>query len=142
MILLDTDHLSLVKYADSDRGRRLADRLRALPADAVVAVSIITVEEQMRGWLAAIAKERQARRQVRAYAELIGLFEYFRKYTVVPFDDRAAERFDDLRAAKLRLGTMDLKIAATALVNQATLLSANRSHFGRVPGLRIENWLD
>src|SRR5262245_44316515 len=96
----------------------------------------------MRGWLATIAKVRQARRQVRAYAELIGLFEYFRKYTVVPFDDRAAERFDDLRAAKLRLGTMDLKIAATALVNQATLLSANRSHFGRVPGLRIENWLD
>jgi tRNA(fMet)-specific endonuclease VapC len=142
VILLDTDHLSLVKYVDSDRGRRLADRLRALPADAVVAVSIVTVEEQMRGWLSAIAKERQARRQVRPYAELIGLFEYFRKYNIVPFDDQAAERFEDLRAAKLRLGTMDLKIAATALVNQATLLSANRSDFGKVPGLRVEKWLD
>ena len=108
MILLDTDHLTLVKYVESDRARRLADRLRALPADAVVAVSIVTVEEQMRGWLAAIAKERQARRQVRAYAELSGLFDYFGRYTIAPFDDRAADRFDELWAAKLRIGTMDL----------------------------------
>jgi tRNA(fMet)-specific endonuclease VapC len=142
MILLDTDHLSLVKYADSDRGQRLADRLRAQPPDAVVAVSIVTVEEQMRGWLANIAKEKHARRQVWAYAELTNLFDYFRKYTILPFDDRAAERFDDLKAARLRLGSMDLKIAAIALVNQATLLSANRSDFEKVPGLRVENWLD
>jgi tRNA(fMet)-specific endonuclease VapC len=37
---------------------------------------------------------------------------------------------------------MDLKIAATALVNDALLLSANRRDFERVPGLRVENWLD
>src|SRR6478672_5830694 len=110
MILLDTDHLSLVKYVDSDRGKRLAERLRALPADAVVAVSIVTVEEQMRGWLAAIAKERHARRQVLAYSELTRLFDYFRTYTIVAFDDQAAEPFDQLRSAKLHLGTMDLKI--------------------------------
>jgi tRNA(fMet)-specific endonuclease VapC len=37
---------------------------------------------------------------------------------------------------------VDLKIAATALANQALLLSANRSDFERVPGLRVENWHD
>ena len=37
---------------------------------------------------------------------------------------------------------MDLKIAATALVQNALLLSANRRDFERVPGLRVENWLD
>jgi tRNA(fMet)-specific endonuclease VapC len=37
---------------------------------------------------------------------------------------------------------MDLKIAATALVRGALLLSANRRDFDRVPGLRVENWLD
>jgi tRNA(fMet)-specific endonuclease VapC len=37
---------------------------------------------------------------------------------------------------------MDLKIAAIALVNQALLLTANRRHFERVPGLKSENWLD
>jgi tRNA(fMet)-specific endonuclease VapC len=35
-----------------------------------------------------------------------------------------------------------LKIAATALVHDALLLSANLRDFERVPGLRIENWLD
>ncbi|HTU20274.1 MAG TPA: type II toxin-antitoxin system VapC family toxin [Gemmataceae bacterium] len=58
------------------------------------------------------------------------------------FDERAAEQFDNLRTRKLRLGTMDLKIAAIALVNQALLLSANRRDFEQVPGLRAENWLD
>jgi tRNA(fMet)-specific endonuclease VapC len=142
MILLDTDHLTLLKYADSERAVRLNERLRALPPEEVVAVSIISVEEQMRGWLAAIAREREARRQVFGYAELARLLDYFRAFTVVLFDERAADQFDHLRDAKIRLGKMDLKIAAVALVNRALLLSANRRDFEQVPGLRVENWLD
>jgi predicted nucleic acid-binding protein len=37
---------------------------------------------------------------------------------------------------------MDLKIAVTALVNDALLLAANRRDFERVSGLRVETWLD
>jgi tRNA(fMet)-specific endonuclease VapC len=113
-----------------------------LPAGEVFGVPVVVVEEQMRGWLATIARERVVRRQVRAYRELADLFEFFAEFDVVVFDDRAAGEFESLRSAKLRLGTMDLKIAATALANQAILLSANRSDFERVPGLRVENWLD
>ena len=142
MILVDTDHLTLLKYPDSERGVRLNARLDAQPPDEVVAISIISVEEQMRGWLAAIAKERHARRQVFAYSELARLFDYFRAFTILLFDERAADQFESLRAAKIRLGTMDLKIAAIALVNQALLLSANHRDFERVPGLRVENWLE
>jgi tRNA(fMet)-specific endonuclease VapC len=142
MILLDTDHLTLLKYADSERGARLSERLRTQPPEEVVAVSIISVEEQMRGWLAVIAKERQARRQVMAYGELARLFDYFRAFTILPFDERAADQFDSLRAGKIRLGTMDLKIAAIALVNQALLLTANLRDFEQVPGLRVEDWLE
>lgn len=142
MILLDTDHLTLLKYADSERAVRLNERLRALPPEEVVAISIISVEEQMRGWLAAIAREREARRQVFGYAELARLLDYFRAFTVALFDERAADQFDNLRAAKIRLGTMDLKIAAVALDNRALLLSANRRDFEQIPGLRVENWLE
>lgn len=39
-----------------------------------------------------------------------------------------------------RIGTMDLKIAAIALANDATLLSRNLRDFGKVPGLRVEDW--
>ena len=111
-------------------------------AEEVVAVSIVSVEEQMRGWLAAIARERQARRQVFGYGEFARLFDYFRAFTILLFDDTATDQFDNLRAAKIRLGTMDLKIAAIALVNKALLLSANRRDFEQVPGLRVENWLN
>src|SRR5262249_41354515 len=102
----------------------------------------ISVEEQMRGWLAAIAKERVAKRQVIGYAELARLFAYFAAFTILPFDDLAANQFDALRAAKIRLGAMDLKIAPVAPVNRAFLLPASRRDFERVPGLRVENWLD
>jgi hypothetical protein len=47
MILLDTDHVTLLKYAEGERGARLVERLQALPPDEVLAVSIISVEEQM-----------------------------------------------------------------------------------------------
>ncbi len=141
-VLLDTDHLSELKYADSERCVRLKDRLRAGPEE-VVAVSIISVEEQMRGWFSAIAKERQAKRQVLAYADLARLFDYFQAFTILLFDERAsAGQFDSLKAARIRIATMDLKIAAIALVNQALLLSANLRDFERVPGLQVENWLD
>jgi tRNA(fMet)-specific endonuclease VapC len=118
------------------------ERLNTLRDGETVAISVVTIEEQLRGWLAAIAKERSARRQVGPYRELAGLFEFFAEFLIAPFDDNAADRFDELRPAHRRMGTMDLKIAAIALVNDALLVSANQRDFNRLPGLRIENWLD
>ena len=37
---------------------------------------------------------------------------------------------------------MDLRIASIAIANDATLLSRNLKDFSRVPGLRVENWLE
>lgn len=142
MILLDTDHATYLKYPDSKRGRRMIGKMNAVPEAEVFGVAIVTVEERMRGWLAVIAKEKSAQRQVLGYRELSLLFEFYQEFTIVPFDEAAARQFDELRRQKLRIGTRDLKIAATALVNQALLLSANRSDFERVPRLRVENWLD
>jgi tRNA(fMet)-specific endonuclease VapC len=142
MILLDTDHVSLLKYPTSERGERLTQKLDALPAVEEVGVAVITVEEQMRGWLATIAKERSVRRQITPYRELAYLFEFFAEFTIALLDERAAAQFETLRASKIRLGTMDLKIAAIALVNQALLLSRNLRDFKQVPGLRVEDWLE
>ena len=55
----------------------------------------------------------------------------------MPFSNRHAERAAQL-AAELKLeaiGFADFQIAATALVDGAELLTFNREHFSRVPGL-------
>jgi tRNA(fMet)-specific endonuclease VapC len=87
-------------------------------------------------------QKKKALRQVVGYRELAQLFEFYQEFEIILFDEAAARLFDDLRAQRLRLATMDLKIAAIALVNNAILLSANQRDFERVPGLRFENWLD
>jgi hypothetical protein len=46
MILIDTDHTTHLKYPESDRGRRLIERLAAVLPSEVIGVAIVTVEER------------------------------------------------------------------------------------------------
>jgi tRNA(fMet)-specific endonuclease VapC len=139
MILLDTDHVTVLRMPHSQRRDYLVARL-AEAADEDMGVAIVTVEEQMRGWLAAIAKERQPRRQFAPYRELAGLFEFFAEFTIAPFDAAAVDAFEQF--GRIQISTMDKKIAAIALANRALLLTANRRDYERIPGLRFENWMD
>jgi tRNA(fMet)-specific endonuclease VapC len=139
MILLDTDHVTALKYQNTARCQRLLVRL-ALVTDEVVGVAVVTVEEQMRGWLAAIAKERKPVRQIGPYRELAALFDFYAAFDIIPFDETAVAIFETFGA--VQIGTMDKKIAAIALANNALLLTANRRDFEQVPGLRFENGMD
>jgi tRNA(fMet)-specific endonuclease VapC len=139
VILLDTDHVSVLRMPGGDHRSRLLARL-ALATDDRIAIPVIAAEETMRGWLSAIAKERQARRQVYAYRELGNMFRFFAAFEVVLFEDAAAVQFDQF--SRIRIGTSDRKIAAIALVNNALLLTANRRDYEQIPNLRFENWLD
>jgi tRNA(fMet)-specific endonuclease VapC len=140
MLILDTDVLTLVQRKSGSEYARLDARLEDASTSRVIATTIITFEEQMRGWLAYIAKARALERQVLAYARLRELFDDFRVRTVLDFDQSAAERFRDLSRLRLRVGSMDLKIAAIALARGATLLSRNLTDFRRIPGLDVEDW--
>lgn len=139
MILLDTDHVTVLRMPTSDRRARLVARL-ALVADEKLAVPVVAAEETMRGWLSAIAKERQAKRQVSAYRELGSMFQFFAAFDIASFDGAAANQFDQF--SRIQIGASDKKIAAIARANNALLLTANRRDFGQVPGLRFENWMD
>jgi len=92
MIILDTDHITTLKYSDSDRFARLARRM-AESVDQDFVTTAITFEEQVRGWLAQINRFREPQKQVPAYAELTGLIEFYSYWTVLPFDDSAAGHF-------------------------------------------------
>ncbi|MSU77971.1 MAG: type II toxin-antitoxin system VapC family toxin [Gemmataceae bacterium] len=141
MILLDTDHLTQMKYTASPRFQALLARIRASP-DQDIGTTIVSVEEQWRGWFAVVARHRNVRRQVKAYEELVELHAFLSDWSIMPFDDRAADQFEQLRADGVRIGTIDLKIASIAQAHNALVLTANLQDFQQVPGLRVENWLN
>ena len=140
MILVDTDHLTVLARPDDSRHALGPSRIREV-TEQTVGVAIISAEEQLRGWLAAIRKVQNVAQQVIPYQRFTDLIRYLNAWPIIPFDNHAAEAFARLRRQKIRIGTQDLKIASIAITNDALLLSANLSDFTAVPGLRVENWL-
>jgi tRNA(fMet)-specific endonuclease VapC len=69
------------------------------------------------------------------------MFDFFASWQILRFDESAAAEFRRQRTQRVRIATSDLKIAALALVNDATLLSRNLADFRRIRGLRVEDWL-
>lgn len=67
-------------------------------------------------------------------------------HVVLPFDEAAAEIYGSLRVELERTGKRldepDLRIASIVLSRDLTLVTGNVRHLERVPGLRIENWLE
>jgi tRNA(fMet)-specific endonuclease VapC len=139
LLVLDTDHVSALGFP-SEASVELLERIRVSGQDATT--TIVTVEEQLRGWLAEIHRLADPHRQIPAYERLQRRIDFFAAWTVLPWDTEAAELFVRSRRQGVRIGSMDLKIACIALEHDATLLTRNASDFAQVPGLRLENWLD
>lgn len=138
MYILDTDHLSVL-----DRGGVAAQRLLQRLANinpTQVATSIISYEEQMRGWLSYGATAKTVEQQVEAYKQLKRQLMNYCVIPILDFDGEAAQEFQRLRNLYPRLGAMDLKIASVALVHQAVVLTRNSRDFGQIAGLFMEDW--
>jgi tRNA(fMet)-specific endonuclease VapC len=137
MLILDTDHLS-----EMERGSPagIALDLKLFRSGELAVSTIISAEEQLRGWLAQISR-RDVHDQVDPYRRLHDRLAFYAKWTLLPWSPAAADRYVALRSAKVRIGQMDLKIASIALEHGGTVLSQNLADFGKVPGLRVESWL-
>jgi tRNA(fMet)-specific endonuclease VapC len=122
-----------------ERSAALRERL-ANVAPHEVATTIISYEEQVRGWMAYLARARNPAQEVQAYHRLRRHLDNYREILVLAFDEQAAEEFQRLRRGRVRIGTMDLRIAAIVLSRSATLLSANLRDFRQVPGLDVQDW--
>ena len=139
MYILDTDLFSLTERTDNHASQRL--RFRLLQHRGVKwATTIITFEEQMRGWMSWLSQSRTLDQQVERYRKLQTMLWRYRDTDVLGFDDQALLILKCLQQQRIRIGTMDLKIAAIALANNATLLSRNLKDFSKVPGLKVEDW--
>ena len=139
MFVLDTDHVTEYQRGTSAAAQRLKQRLDS--AAEPYATTIITVEENMRGWMAAIRRTHDPRRQIDGYSRLQRLFNFYATWNILEWNAAVVDEFESLKQAGIRVGTMDLKIASIVLANDATLLTRNANDFSRIPGLRIEDWL-
>ena len=136
--LMDTDHISLVDRGEQE-GKNIEDRLALISPEDIFA-SIVSYEEQMRGWLDHAARIRNVERQPAGYLKMERMLKFYCRTQLLPFNDRAVEEFQQLWVQRIRIGTQDLKIAAIALANNAVVLTRNLSDFSKVPGLRVEDW--
>jgi tRNA(fMet)-specific endonuclease VapC len=133
--LLDTDHLTLFQHGHPPLLQRLAAQ-----APGAVGLAVVTVEESLRGRLAALAHAPDGGARIARYAQLLDSLQLFQQFPLVGFDQAAENYLQQLRALRLRVGTQDLKIAAIALAKNLILVTRNRRDFGRIPGLVVDDW--
>jgi tRNA(fMet)-specific endonuclease VapC len=133
--VLDTDHVSL-----SQRGHPLVSARLQDAGPTQLALSTITVEEQLRGWLAAVRNAATPEARVTAYVRLRMAVEYFASITLLDYTEAADILVANLRRQGLRIGTHDLRIAAVALTHGAVLVTRNARDFRQVPDLTIIDW--
>jgi tRNA(fMet)-specific endonuclease VapC len=138
MYILDTDHLSFIQR-NGQEGKQILAKMTDVE-ELEVAVTVITYEEQIRGRLNVLSRAKTLDAQVIAYRGLERLAVDYQSILIVPFGRESALAHQRLRKAYPRLGNMDLKIAAIALINKAILLTRNESDFGQIIELQIEDW--
>lgn len=134
LYLLDTDTCS---YIIRQRPLSVLSTMEAqVQAGHEIAISSITYAELLGG----------AKRSSHPNKHLPLIHELCeRLHTIYPWDAQTAEVFADLQAQLLNAGTPiganDTLIAAHALSLNAHLVSNNMKHFGKIPQLKLVNWV-
>jgi len=128
--LLDTSILSdLIRNPQGRAARRIAK-----VGENSVCTSIIVAAELRYG-----CAKSGSMRLSKAVEDLLGEID------VLPFEVPADSDYGAIRAslesAGTPIGSNDLLIAAHAQALGATIVTANAGEFGRVRGLKVENWL-
>jgi tRNA(fMet)-specific endonuclease VapC len=128
-VLLDTDTCIYALKGNVSVLDRLLSRSRA-----DVAVSVITEAELRTGAARSSSPVKTSRL----------LENFLRPLAVVDFTSADAATYAQLRAKLERAGTpigpLDTLIAAQAVSRKLVVITNNEREFGRVPGLRLENW--
>ena len=139
MYLLDTDHIGVLQRRSEPEYSNLSCQLLYVPPSAVF-VSIVSFHEQVAGWQAYLNRAKSSEAVIRAYAMFEQILMDFARARVAAFDAAASTKFQELRSQGLRIGTLDLRIAAVALSRGFTVLTRNTVDFARIPGLQVEDW--
>ena len=139
MYVLDTDVTS--NLFDAARSSELLRRrVRSTPLDDL-AITVITLEETMRGALDEIRKRDSRRRSVvDPYADIQRLYYNLTRFAMLPYSADAEGIYSAFSPIIKRIGTNDCRIAAIALAGGHVVVTANTRDFSRIPGLLIQDW--
>lgn len=135
LYVLDTDILSLYQLGHPVVCQRVVQHQ---PAD--LAVTIITVEEQLSGWYTLRRRTKHRDQLARVYERFAENVRFLSRVQIVGFPASAIDRYEQLIRMKLGVRGNDLRIAAIALELEATVVTRNRQDFQVVPSLQIEDW--
>ncbi|MFO0969347.1 MAG: type II toxin-antitoxin system VapC family toxin [Gemmataceae bacterium] len=133
--LLDTDHLTLYQMGHPRVVKQVATHLTD-----ELAIAVITAEEQLTGWQSALRLARDDFRRAQVYGRMALALESLAGWKVFPFSLAAMNRHASLVRQRLNVASNDLKIAATALEENAIVVTRNRRDFSRVPTLILDDW--
>lgn len=128
--LLDTNAwIDCLNHATS----AIKNKLAILDPTSVVICSVVKAE-----LFFGVHNSRNPEKNLAKLTDLLCLFES------LPFDDRAASVFGEIRFHLSKIGQLigpyDLQIAAIAIANNLTVVTHNIKEFSRVPKLQIEDW--
>lgn len=131
MILLDTN---ICIHVINARPPEVLKRFRQYRMGEIGVCSVVAAELAYGVAKSGSARNRQA------------LELFLAPLEILPFDEPALWAYGDLRAELERMGTpigaLDTMIAAHALSVNNTLVTNNTGEFARVPGLRVQNWVE
>ena len=129
MFMLDTN---ICIYLINERDETLRERFEANAGE--MCISSITYAELCYGVTHSTRVAQNARE-----------LEHFELPGVLPFGRDAGKHYGEIRHVLVKrgrpIGANDLLIAAHARSVDATLVTNNAGEFGRVPDLRVENWM-
>ena len=131
--LLDTNHWSYLQ----EQHPLVVSRLHQLPEEASLYMSVVSQGELLAGveWAQGL---RRKRRLLELYEQVVAMAT-----AILPVTPQVAERYAQIYAQLRQKGrliqTNDIWIAASALVYDMILVSAD-AHFRFIDGLTVEDW--
>ncbi len=138
MYLLDTNIIST--FLDQGRNSQFLTRRILNQPPQNLFISIITVEEMMRGELGGIHRLRHRPNVVKVYRAFEGLFEALHRFQIVSYTTEIEQIYQSMSWEQKRVGTQDCRIAATAMSHGFTVVTANTSDFYKIGGVAVEDW--
>lgn len=132
--VLDTNTISFLMRGDPSVARQLGARSRT---DVVLPQAAICEIEYGLARLPRSSRQRKLRETFDRIRGELGRVEW---------TDRVSRAFGETKASLERRGSpledFDVAVAAHALALGAALVTDNVSDMGRIPGLKLENWLE